>query len=451
MPPYSSPVPLLSTGIPALDDIMSGGGVLSGSLVTFVPCEQTAAASLADIGGKRAPDLGTVAADAYTDLFLSYATAKGLVSRHMTAVAGFDPDAFCAALMGTAGEESAQAAPQGGAQEPEKMNIAWRYDQLQRIDAPFQHGDEAFCATFDLSRRIAPGALEQLRADGTLHTMSRSLDDTIHTFEHLGAECRRRAQQGGCVAAYRSPVLRMSIRGLGSPLFGGSPEEIVRFLWRMRRLLRTLALPEDGPPVPCVANISLSSALLSQGTDANLIHRIGHLSDGCIGLSSFASMREAAPDYTGALRVFRTPAIGTLTNPSLRSSVLRGMGAGMYPASGSSGRVEGGAGGGENNLAFKVKRKRVAIETLHLDAEGGVSERRTKPPSNIGNVETPARTAPPGAPAQPDVPATAPPAQAAPAAAPAAAAPATAANPRRTFALKSLRERGQSAAAQHDF
>ena len=41
---------------------------------------------------------------------------------------------------------------------------------------------------------------------------------------------------------------------------------------------------------------------------------------------------------------------------------------------------KGGAGGGENNLAFKIKRKRVAIETLHLDTDGGVKERRTVPP-----------------------------------------------------------------------
>jgi len=52
------------------------------------------------------------------------------------------------------------------------------------------------------------------------------------------------------------------------------------------------------------------------------------------------------------------------------------MGAG---ASLESGANEGGAGGGENNLAFKIKRKRIAIETLHLDTDGGVNERRTTP------------------------------------------------------------------------
>lgn len=39
---------------------------------------------------------------------------------------------------------------------------------------------------------------------------------------------------------------------------------------------------------------------------------------------------------------------------------------------------------GENNLAFKVTRKRFVIETFHLDVEGGVGERRTTPaPSTV--------------------------------------------------------------------
>jgi elongator complex protein 4 len=39
-------------------------------------------------------------------------------------------------------------------------------------------------------------------------------------------------------------------------------------------------------------------------------------------------------------------------------------------------------GSGENNLAFKCMRKRLIFETLHLDLEGGVTERRTTPSSN---------------------------------------------------------------------
>jgi elongator complex protein 4 len=37
---------------------------------------------------------------------------------------------------------------------------------------------------------------------------------------------------------------------------------------------------------------------------------------------------------------------------------------------------------GENNLAFKVTRKRFVIETFHLDVEGGVGERRTTKPTS---------------------------------------------------------------------
>lgn len=70
-----------------------------------------------------------------------------------------------------------------------------------------------------------------------------------------------------------------------------------------------------------------------------------------------------------------------LVPPSDRFSTLRGLSA----SSSASG------GGGENNLAFRCTRKRLIFETLHLDLEGGVSERRTTPavssdviPSTVG-------------------------------------------------------------------
>jgi elongator complex protein 4 len=40
--------------------------------------------------------------------------------------------------------------------------------------------------------------------------------------------------------------------------------------------------------------------------------------------------------------------------------------------------VPGSSGGRENNIAFKCTRKRLVFETHHLDAEGGVGERRTE-------------------------------------------------------------------------
>lgn len=148
----------------------------------------------------------------------------------------------------------------------------------------------------------------------------------------------------------------------------------------------------------------------------------------------------------------------------MRASVLRGMGAGAARASHGNqpSIVEGGAGGGggENNLAFKVRRKRLVIETLHLDVEGGVSERRTKPPKNMepevgGGLSTTGtkrataqNTVPPPAPTTAQTRA---PAESQPPTAPVPAASHTASTPsnatRGSFAgLRSLRERGLAAA-----
>lgn len=64
--------------------------------------------------------------------------------------------------------------------------------------------------------------------------------------------------------------------------------------------------------------------------------------------------------------------------PSDRFSTLRGL------ASSASGL----GGSGENNLAFKCTRKRLIFETLHLDLDGGVSERRTSAPSSAATEGT---------------------------------------------------------------
>ncbi|KDQ30607.1 hypothetical protein PLEOSDRAFT_1035671 [Pleurotus ostreatus PC15] len=71
-------------------------------------------------------------------------------------------------------------------------------------------------------------------------------------------------------------------------------------------------------------------------------------------------------------------------------SVLRGL---------SPSAVSAGGGSGENNLAFKCTRKRLIFETLHLDVEGGIGERRTTPstPMDIGThvrEHSPNQTAP---------------------------------------------------------
>ena len=61
---YSAPVPLLSTGIAALDDILCGGGVLAGSVLLFVPCAETGTASPAELGAPASGGTARAAFDA---------------------------------------------------------------------------------------------------------------------------------------------------------------------------------------------------------------------------------------------------------------------------------------------------------------------------------------------------------------------------------------------------
>ena len=87
------------------------------------------------------------------------------------------------------------------------------------------------------------------------------------------------------------------------------------------------------------------------------------------------------PSHHGLLKILKLPTYQTLVPASDRFSTLRGLQAS------SSASASGGI--GENNLAFKVTRKRFIIETFHLDLEGGVGERRTTPaPSAAADTGT---------------------------------------------------------------
>lgn len=83
------------------------------------------------------------------------------------------------------------------------------------------------------------------------------------------------------------------------------------------------------------------------------------------------SLSATFPAHHGLLKIHKLPAPHTLLPPSDKFSVLRGL-------SSSSAST----GSGENNLAFKCTRKRLLFETLHLDLDGGVGERRTTPSAN---------------------------------------------------------------------
>ena len=538
---FSSPVPLISTGVPALDDLLSGGGLSSSSDLLILPATGTSAQSAAQIGASSSTPSASsetdhaarAAAEPYVELLLGYSIAQGMASDHVGVVIGEDVRGLVGGLMARAGDldeqllkeigaksvanddqemagpsghldtvndddDEAEAAPYkdakravgseankpDDAQREREMKIAWRYHNMKQFNTTINEPSTGsssseptpFCHTFDLSKRIdgriVQHAIDQDRLEmvdistaSEASSSKRGVNSYEIAYKHIEAaaeRCRQRAAAATSTAV--APVLRVAIRALGSTAWtvarGQSRNtETIRFLHRLKRLLRSLSLVETTDrSIPSIAVIGISPFLLSSATEANLAHRMVHSVDSAISMSAFApslALRTAFSAYTGALKVLKTPAVGTLTNPSIRSSVLRGMGTGAgASAGGKAAGGEGGAGGGENNLAFKVRRKRLVIETLHLDVEGGVSERRTKPPKGevVAEVKGPSsRVEKSGgssfAERQPATVAANTNASAAVKAAPAASKAAPPPTPNKFGGLSSLRQRGLAAAA----
>lgn len=102
----------------------------------------------------------------------------------------------------------------------------------------------------------------------------------------------------------------------------------------------------------------------------------------CIGMINHNNVADPSltmtfPNHHGLVDIHTLPAPHSIVAPSDKFSTLRGLRA--------SGLGSGGS--GENNLTFKSTRKRLIFETLHLDIEGGVGERRTTP-SAAATTET---------------------------------------------------------------
>ncbi|KDN45922.1 hypothetical protein K437DRAFT_256441 [Tilletiaria anomala UBC 951] len=471
---YSSPVPVVSTGIAALDDIISGSGLPSGSLLLLIPSTGTNPLPPVATGAPEALDsLALSAAEPYNELVLQYGIAQGLYAGHANIVIGECAEQLANSVMARIGEEQgaekeaeatsshkqedqqvdrlaamALTSSEDDEDDPSatpsissssgQLKIAFRYDRMSRFSTSISSHQKAanqsqkaedeakFCAQFDLSKRVSPRVLEKARARDGLHFFDVACDSgEADAYEEAwrAIEARVNSIASSCSS---NLAVRISVRSLGSNAWmrrkrrtqlGSVAEElssILRFLLRLRMLLRSFALSSGSArATPITATVSVSSSFIASLTNqhsngseghTNGLHRLIHLSDAAISLSSFAAsplLTTSFPDYTGSLKVVKTPAIGTLHDLSVRASILRGMSSlGVGQVSVACGRsdakvgaepaiVAGGAGGGENNLAFKLKRKRIVIETLHLDIEGGVSERRTKPPRNVETSQSP--------------------------------------------------------------
>ncbi len=447
IPLFSSPVPLLSTGVPALDDLLSGAGLQCGSVFLLVPTTGTHPRPPTTGPPEELDSLALYAAEGYVELAAKYGVAQGLWAGHTNLVIGDGAETLVEGLMqrigeGEAGSESAgtpastaaklsslslQENNAGAAAKDAGLKIAFRYENMPRLgsaldstrSAPLSgaamasaekaaqaHEQSKFCAHFDLSKRTPPAVLQAARAEGLL--LAVELDDLeLEAGEDVWSATLRSIRAHAEALRRKSTtaqVLRITLRGLGSEGWARSQSSqlstagILRtsirmqgFLQQLRGIAREFTLPADGGvPLYIVATATLSAHLLASLPRAmqasphghDTIARCLHYADAAISFSSFSAssmLSEAFPGYTGSVHVLVTPQIGTLVDVSVKSSILRGM----------SSLGDSAGGGGENNLAFKVKRKRLVIETLHLDV--GEDTKKDKPTRPASSAVSPAQ------------------------------------------------------------
>ncbi|KAI8143360.1 Elongator complex protein 4 [Fennellomyces sp. T-0311] len=385
---------LISTGVPSLDDIM-GGGLPVGTVLLIKEDRATT----------------------YAQLLLKYFLAQGMASGHHCALASRDEDGneLLRNLMWLATsassndddedhDEAAKSAARSNA-EGDRLKIAWRYAHLKKFESGVRQaspsspppqqasssssnineksapGNEPrpYCSLFDLTKRIPESVLEEGKP--TVLDNMEGEDDYATLLDNI----RKLVLENNFSSAIPAKpntqrnVLRLGIHSLASPSWQSkSSYDLYKFFHALRGLLRF----SFGAAV-----ITIPAYLYEESP--NFVKRVEHMADAVVEVESFAGsmVHNDAPytqNYHGFFYVHKLPVLNSLLPPSTKLSVL--------------------SAGGSNDLAFKLRRKRFAIETFHLPPEGGVSERRTEPPPSsdskkrqpkrIGCGSTPGKTDP---------------------------------------------------------
>lgn len=311
---------LLSTGMPSLDHLL-GGGLPVGSVLLVEQDRH----------------------DAYSKLFLKYYLAEGIMSGHMLTLASLDesPRTLMATLPASTDRDMDEDSTATVATD-KQMTIAWRYQNQSA--PPSGLSANRFTHSFDLT--------------GTMDEEQVAKADTC-LFDGSEVECaastgyywpllqliERRIAEGGLSTACnkaKTNVMRLAVHSLASPLWGWefSQQEkehqwqgLTTFMYGLRALVRSSF---------SVCLVTVPSHLFH---DVALLHRLHSLADFVVRLESFqGSDKETNPifkDYHGLFHVVKLAAINTLVPPLLDAT----------------------------DWVFKLRRRRMVIERLHLPPE----------------------------------------------------------------------------------
>ncbi|XP_006753999.1 PREDICTED: elongator complex protein 4 [Myotis davidii] len=324
---------LVSTGLPALDQLL-GGGLAVGTVLLIEEDKY----------------------NTYSPLLFKYFLAEGVVAGHTSLVASAkeDPADILQGLPAPLLDDNCKKELGEDVHNHEtsefnsKMKIAWRYQLLPKMEAG-PVSSSKFGHYYDASKKIPRELIEASNWHGFFlpEKISSALNeepcsltpDYIKLLQFIQKIIYEEGFDGSNPQKKQKNILRIAIQSLGSPLWGDdvcctgncdNSHSLTKFLYILRGLLRT----------------SLSACLITQPTELiqnkAIIARITNLSDTVIHLESFiGSNRETNPlykDYHGLIHIRQIPRLNNL----------------MCDVS------------DVKDLAFKLKRKLFIIERLHL-------------------------------------------------------------------------------------
>ncbi|KAJ9091585.1 hypothetical protein QFC19_009041 [Naganishia cerealis] len=424
--PSAPSLALISTGIPSFDDILGGGQPVGSILSVLSPDEHSAWGRLVErywiaqglaagqdvlVVGGSTDDTETgktnteleelVAGCMWLDEGVKSSSRQPAPDSQPTHVAPDEPDSDAEGL----GEENSN-----------RTKIAWRYENMKKFQTTVSGNNAGasslFHHTFNLTNTIPSNLLSTFRstnqltlmapvdfqADSSTSGSSRpytvfknmldQLRDTLKERGALAVEQDAAGRQGDVALQAPKKAVRIVLHEFGS--LNWSDHVSITVCLRAKRPPFRPAKPDR---LSCVTSPE-PAQIPSLSQDANpgflggktpmyeplmtpeeWLKSLGWASDACIEFQGFASdpsLNVSFPHSHGLVHVHALPTMHTLLPPAQKHSSLLGLGAGST---------------GQNNLAFKLKRKRLIIETLHLGVEGGVGERRTEPTRTGGPVD----------------------------------------------------------------
>lgn len=238
--PQQQPLPLFSLGLNAINDVLTGLGLPSGSLALFLPVlPPDYNSTLAAARGEEEEQRRTAEAGAaYADLVVRYGAAQGLAAGQRVMVVGEEAEEWTRGLMGWTGAgaeepkkagasdvaipEAATSTPaaangklRSGAEDEEdegsspsssgkdsQLKVAFRYEKLKRLEemenkalgigsssSASSSGQDnlPYVHPFDLSMKMPASVMREARQEGRLvvHSLIDEDEDAGNTYEHV--------------------------------------------------------------------------------------------------------------------------------------------------------------------------------------------------------------------------------------------------------------------------